>query len=129
MRMTPHKRRLAAWVALSYLLGYLLVFAHFVGEQHATCPEHGEAHHVDDGGEELPAPLGAGIAAHPGAEDDHCSLLTAVRDPMQAELAPWVATRDLPPAIRALPARLNLPPPRVAAIWRYAPKQSPPQHA
>lgn len=126
MRMTPHKRWFAGCVAVSYLLGYLLVFAHFVGEQHATCVEHGEAHHVEDAGEPLPMPLEAGIAAHEGTEDDHCSLLNAVRDPLNVEHPHIPALTEAVPRIDTIVTQLNLPPPHYRAIWRYAPKQSPP---
>lgn len=127
MQLTLRHPWLAALAAVGYLLGYLLVFAHFAVEQHGVCLEHDGAHHVEDAGDPTDRPVEAGIAALPSAVDDHCHLLNAVRifvrdetRPMVAALLP-LATSDFETAVSPRG------PPPTGAIWRYAPKQSPPQ--
>ena len=128
MRVMRRHRGLAALIALGYLLGYLLVFVHFIAEQHAACAEHGVAHHVDSDDEPDRAPLAAGIAATPGSVDDHCHALTTVRGHAASAALPaptWYPVTD--PVTREDHARDVQA--HGIAVWRYAPKQSPPAHA
>lgn len=123
MRVTH--RILAAAVALAYLAGYLLVFAHHIEEQHVECVEHGVAHHgeaqTDTDAEQVPD----GISALEHGDHEHCSLTQVVRSH-----TPDVAPGFTPTLQDVLVAALNTPAtgvdlPRLA-VWRYAPKQSPP---
>lgn len=124
MLLSRH-RALSALISLGYLLGYLLIFVHFAAEQHAACERHGGSHHVEAADHDG-APTPSGIEGLPSLVDDHCHLLDAVRGEV-----PVVA----PTRIALWPALLqaNLHPheseqslPRTNAVWRYAPKQSPP---
>ena len=127
MRMT-RDRRAAVLVAVGYLLGYLLVFVHFAAEHHAVCAEHGVAHHAELS-EPSATPLASGFHAAPGSVDDHCHLLNAVRDQAAGE----VAAPDLHvPSAQAAEdnVRNALRSVRTGgAVWRYAPKTSPPSPA
>lgn len=119
------QRWLSAWVALTYTLGWLLLFAHYVDERHAVCFEHGTTHHVaDDADHDEHA---AGLNAPEDAEHEHCSFLEVVRP-----------AHTLPSAVTiTLLAPCDAPTDQVAHyvadrtapkdVWRYAPKTSPPE--
>ena len=72
-------RALAVLVSLGYLLGYLLVFVHFVAEKHAACATHGGSHHVEHVDRDATAPLNAGIESAPRILDDTPKIFSELR--------------------------------------------------
>lgn len=121
------------------MLIQVLATVHLVLVRHVVCPEHGEVMHAgeahaadradagDAGGDDADARVRAARAdADPADADDHCQLLTERRDvgPRSA------ATIDvaLAPVAVERPAPLSLPA-RTRALYRLAPKISPPHAA
>ena len=129
MRVNAQNRAFAALVSLGYLLGYLLVFVHFVAEQHATCAEHGDAHHVAAASDGESEPI-SGLSRLPDTVDDHCHLLNAVRHETTAATAFQVSLLRPLPDLTTLSLASALETSHVGGpVWRYAPKQSPPAHS
>lgn len=122
-------RWLSALVALAYTLGWLLLFGHYVEEQHSICAEHGMAHHVEDVGHDDHDVDAPGLHAASDAEHEHCSFTESLR-------TPYPFTPCSPVEVRAsIDARfaenLSFASHTVATsdVWRYAPKTSPPTPA
>lgn len=128
MRLTQ-RRQLSALIALTYLVGYLLAFAHFVLEEHVECLEHHTQHHVARTTADA-RPLSAvpGVTSLPAEGDDHCHIFEIVRTQSSSVAAP-AATALVP---QAVPTPMTTAFAVVASehvgrqIWRFAPKQSPP---
>lgn len=130
MAPRPVQRAIAAVTAAVLVLGGLVLAWHRAEVVHGICGEHGEALH-----------LSKQDAEHAHAQDDetrhleksawiqlegdhHCALIATFRDPVVDErctVAPELAPAEEAPALPAGAAA-----PRVAAIWRLAPKTSPP---
>lgn len=125
MRLIARNRALAALVSLGYLLGYLLVFVHFVAEQHAACSVHGGSHHVEHVDRDGSTPVDSGIERAPRMLDDHCHLLDTVRTHVAALSRTNAAFHTIAePLIQ--PGRAAEHVDLRSTVWRYAPKQSPP---
>lgn len=127
------RRRLSAALSLFVYVGAaLLSLAHLAEASHARCPEHGEIVHVDE------AALAPSLAEAPQSEDglapapapgdehahDHCVVCTTER-------AKALEDRHAPLEMRALAAAAAPRAPFVripvlAALYRVAPKTSPP---
>ncbi len=127
MRVMIRHRAVYALTAIAYLVGYLLVFAHFVAERHVECIEHHTAHHADASSDDHEAaPAQAGLSALPVTEDHHCDLLSLVRPkPTTSERARLVVR---PPNL-TITCGVHAPSTHTfigGAVWRYAPKTSPP---
>lgn len=131
--MMLRNRRLGGLVAVGYLLGYLLVFVHFVAEQHAECAEHGVSHHVsvdsDEPGSHAALETAPSLDELPGLIDDHCHLLNAVREQVSTPASAAVVFVLHLPVEHVSPAGGTRPSRAYGAVWRYAPKQSPPLSA
>lgn len=120
-------------------MGWIVVLAHNVHEQHAICLEHGDLMHVDqhasDGHDHSLAESTehhTTLDALPGHDDhDHCALGPFVRknDFIAATQAPL----EIEPAVelfddeRRTLTEANRPPP--VELLHLAPKTSPPHHA
>lgn len=124
--MNLRHRGLGALLALGYLVGYLLVFVHFAVEQHGVCLEHDGAHHVDEAASADGQPADEGLAALPSALDDHCHLLNAVRVYDATSTRPVIEALLPLPQVQSTGTVSPRGPPARGAVWRYAPKQSPP---
>lgn len=133
-------RTLAASVAALCVIAQLLPIVHIVLVRHARCAVHGEVIHVSDGADHsspdhaapaAPSSHGAATIAHAAsdhAEDAHdtCRFVGDRRDAVLAT----------PPALAALPAyapAATIAPAAAArlpqvALYRLAPKLSPPRH-
>lgn len=120
-------------MACVYLCGYLLTFAHFAEERHAVCHEHGAAHHIAEsdaltlqGAPQVPR-------LHQGAKgaDDHCGLFQFFRTGSHTAVAGAAPIFDATYVMSVEPKRLDRTSRQTttSAVWRYAPKQSPPVRA
>ncbi len=113
-------------LALSHLAG----FAHFALVQHAQCPEHGDWMHVHA---DQPHAAASAEANWHGQDEidghDHCSAPTALRDRLTPGAPALIATVRAQLLPRPPPPLPHTPQPLTAAVWRTAPKTSPPAQA
>ena len=127
--------RLALTLALLYGLGQLAALEHLAGVAHVTCPEHGEALHLNEAGERGPlaAPeRTAGVreaSDRPTAqpEHEHCPVLSHLQ-PREAFLTSQPAAGAPSTAVVAkVPVGADVP--HDLAPGTRAPKHSPPRRA
>jgi len=122
----------AAALAALFAVGQLAGFLHLVTVRHQRCAEHGEV--VDVQARRSPSVAARDDqrarldAAEPGDRDhrhEHCALAPQRRDeaallPQQAPLA------QPPPCLAQSPVPVETPPALGHALYRLAPKTSPP---
>ena len=106
------------------LMQMLGVVVHLVLVPHVLCAVHGTSAHGVHEKQHAAARGAALLAPVDGAEDEHCSMLTAVAPSLPAAVAP-IGSSPVKAALGIPAARCGQVPPR-QAIWRVAPKQSPP---
>lgn len=124
-------------IASLCLLIQAISLAHLLLVRHEVCPVHGEVRHGSAGhagGDEAASSVGPGdqaAVARPGVapeqhDDDHCQVLTERRDvPRPSSHCLHAALANEVP----LPAVAAPAPPRRLALYRVAPKNSPPHAA
>lgn len=128
----------AALTAFAYLLGWMLVLAHNVTEQHVVCLEHGDLVHAGEDGHGDHADVSAddaeprdSIAAYPTHDDhEHCAIGPFHRDEDDlavASLSASIDTVDVPSWENVLELQQAPRPPPIS-ILSLAPKTSPPLH-
>lgn len=149
MRTSRHTSRFRAprlrlAVASLCLVAQAFALVHLFAVRHVRCAEHGEMVHVDREAHEPLAlsprepatqdleaalaqdvvrPTGLAIEAH---QDDHCMALSERRDLRTYEVQPIVST---PQALRELTYDYRAPAIVARALYRLAPKISPPAFA
>ena len=130
------RSRTAVAAAVLCLLAQVFATVHLVVVRHEVCADHGEVVHA--GGDHGDAPAGAAgtgdatiqaraaaDAGH-GDDDDHCRLLTERRAAGGGGSPSLHATPGVIEAKAAMPESL---PARTSALYRLAPKISPPHAA
>lgn len=118
-------RRLIAAATSAALVGAgLVALGHQVEERHEVCAEHGELIHTGPGGPVVAGERGDSVGDNPLDLDhgDHCAIAWTAPDAPERAAA---VTAVAPLADRAGPAPL-LERRRSAALYRLAPKTSPP---
>jgi len=125
-------RYLAGFVATFCLLGQLSSIAHNLFVQHATCAEHGELIHPQGGIDHSPVEAGADATVagevaetRDSHEHDHCLAVAHGRGHVGLDAA--VAALTSAPAAPAIVSDDTAAPGPVSrALYRLAPKNSPP---
>ena len=127
-------RRRGLVLASLLLAGQVGTLAHLVAVRHVTCPEHGESIHAATPPAETATTAVAAVSHGPAVQSialaaehghDHC-LIVAERRSRSALLRASVAASPLPIAVAARPPVALAGRPALLAIYRLAPKNSPP---
>lgn len=122
-RLVP--RLFAGALALTLLGGQAISVAHFTLVRHATCLDHGLVTHADHAHSARSAAAGwAEGERDPDHGHDHCQILALRRDGAGALSALPAPSAGSPPSAAAPSAAIHRP--ATDALWRVAPKQSPP---
>jgi hypothetical protein len=130
-RVAPHHDRIArlrtAWVAAVVLVSQASVWLHDARTPHVTCQEHGEAVHLDLGGnspagddsrhDAVPSIYGV-VLEH---QHDHCGIVHSTGGPAWIPAAIFVPAGAAPPPGRPVAAGG-----KPVHLLRLAPKTSPP---
>jgi hypothetical protein len=129
------RRALASAFACLYVFGAFASLVHVATIEHARCAEHGEVVHADEASAaaRLSArPLAASDGLHQGSQEEphgdheHCFVLAPAHPDVVSERSPSLLVlraKERPAeGVFTLPA----PVPPAVALWRLAPKQSPP---
>lgn len=127
----------AALTALAYVLGWSLVFAHNVTEQHVVCLEHGDLVHAsEDGHDHASTEVTAevdhhSVDAYPTHEDhEHCAIGPFLRDDDVTVTGGTTAVAAVVDVEWSEPLELaQWPRPPPISALTLAPKTSPPHHA
>ena len=117
----------AALLVASFLAAQLIALAHQSGAEHSVCPEHGELIHGRTLAAAWSGPVAEARKAPQPPRDDHdvCEPTLASHDRFQPpEAAP--AVEDPPAAVRQAPAPRERAAGDSLALYRLAPKTSPP---
>ena len=128
------RRHVVAAVAWLILVTQGASFAHLLLVRHAVCPEHGELIHPDEVGTAAhvaPASTPGNGSAAIGAADDashehgHCTVAVHRRHAISVPPARFIALLARPP-VEAVQPPVSAARPAAIAIYRLAPKNSPP---
>jgi hypothetical protein len=124
------RRVVAAAVAALCLAAQLAIVAHAALVEHVRCPLHGDfvhpGSHHDDHAHHAPGdrPSAVPVDEHHDGEHEHCAVLAHRREAPPAVAPLDVASDELgwlgPPALRSVPRAAAV------ALFRVAPKHSPP---
>ncbi len=122
-------RLFAGALALALALGQVAAAAHFALVRHATCLDHGLAVHVgaESGHAHHPKTSSPAWVEGDDSSDhghEHCAVAAVRRDAPAEVGAPRSATLCARGPLAAMPERAGAP--GSDAVWRLAPKQSPP---
>jgi hypothetical protein len=121
------RRHGAALLVASFLAAQIIALAHQSGAEHSVCPEHGELIHGRTVAGTWSGPVGEARQAPQPPRDDHdvCELTLASHERFQLPgAAP--AVEDPPAAVRQAPPPRERVAGRSLALYRLAPKTSPP---
>ena len=129
MTVRAHTRALAGFAAFVLVACTLLVGWHKATVMHGVCAEHGDELHLDRVGEDRRAEAGDSAQIEPTAwvpvdGDHHCVIAATSRDPITTAVGHELAAAHDLSEPTSLPAALAAP--AVVALYRLAPKTSPP---
>ena len=121
----------AAFAVVLLVAGQLAALAHAAETRHVVCEDHGETLEAvqlagaDDGCEHAHF---IGVDGEAGGEHEDCEVLRALH---QASEAPGRPAHEVLALVSSdgSPAVAPRGPPAIAALYRIAPKTSPPSHA
>lgn len=130
-------RLLAALIASLVVLGHISASAHLLFSRHAICPEHGEIIHLDEetSSATLVTPVAKTDSAasfssrtdgqSAGHSHDHCLLISHRRERATLSLS-QISLCVATPRVGGAYLPQDVPRPPSIAIFRLAPKNSPP---